>query len=115
MIRYLTNLAGLNFRPAEAKDLVLMLEPGAQINLEREPQNQYDENAIKVLATLDDPEDDTAEWTFIGYVEKLVNGPLAKDLDDGKQYTAFVQKTYPEGDEENPKAWMRPLIEVNVG
>ena len=46
---FLTQLVGAHFRPQEAKDIIDMLEPGDELNLEREPHNKYDSNAIKVL------------------------------------------------------------------
>ena len=108
MPRYLTNLAGLSFRPAEAKILVKSLRPGAKLKLQREPDNPFDPNAIMVLAP-------TAEdaFEFIGYVEKLTNGPLAPDLDDGFDYAATVANTYDDYAEPvRAGNWARPLIEI---
>lgn len=64
---------GAQFRPSEAKDLIRSLTIGDEVQLEREPDNAYDEWAIKVLK----------DGVHIGYIE----APVAKDwagfLDDG--------------------------------
>ena len=57
----------------------------------------------------------TAEdaFEFIGYVEKLTNGPLASDLDDGFDYAATVANTYDDYAEPvRAGNWARPLIEI---
>lgn len=51
-------LAGLQFRPIEDTDKI---QQGQVLKLEAEPDNQYDENAIKVLLE---------DGTHIGYVPK---------------------------------------------
>jgi hypothetical protein len=120
MARYLTNLAGLTFRPAEAKDCVKLLRPGFQLDLEREPDNAYDQNAIKIFANVrystSEPvaePDESTDRLFIGYVEKIANSMLAAAMDSGQTWTAFVDKTY--DDYEQPiksGRWAKPLIEI---
>lgn len=73
MTEFTAHLRGVNFRPIEAKAIVNALEEGAQLLLEREPANQYDEFAIKVI----DPE--TA--VHLGYVAKEVAAELAPIMD----------------------------------
>jgi len=124
---YLTNLAGLAFRPADAKDVVKMLRPGMQLELVREPENAWDENAIKVFALviegtttplprdIDEQQAEAAEQHFIGYVEKLVNGPLARDLDQGLTFTAVVEKTYDDyALSAKTGMWSKPLIAIST-
>ena len=123
--KYLTNLAGLAFRPAEAKDIVKMLRPGMQLTLEREPENPWDENAIRVFAyvwpgserLVEDLEDlERGEPYFIGFVEKLVNGPVARDLDNPMlTFTAVVEKTYDDYDQSAKTGmWSKPLIAIQT-
>lgn len=113
MSRYLTNLAGLSFRPKEAKDVVRALTVGEKLRLEREPDNAYDSNAIRISAIVDKGEgEDDFEVVFIGFVERLVNGPIAADLDDGMTYSAEVLVVYDIAYDGDPKAWMRPLIQI---
>jgi hypothetical protein len=73
-------LAGLSFRPASAKAAVAELEVGAEVFLERDPENQYDYNAVKVLVGEE----------FVGFVPKVDNQELASHLDADKPYTASV-------------------------
>ncbi len=86
MPHFLTNLAGAVFRPTEAKAIIEKLRPEHLLDLEREPENPYDENAIKVFAIVmpdgeplhrdyEKPEE-AIDRIFIGYVEKLVLGGL---------------------------------------
>ena len=53
-------IRGMHHRGAFAKQYVAALEPGDILHLEREPDNQHDSNAIKVLT----PED----HQHIGYI-----------------------------------------------
>jgi hypothetical protein len=127
MHKYHTNLAGLAFRPAEAKDVVRLLRPGHQLELEREPENPWDENAIKVYALViegttqpiptdaDEQQALDAESHFIGYVEKLVNGPVAHDLDAGLTFTAHVEESYDDYDQPpRSSMWAKPLIAIET-
>ena len=127
MTQYLTNLAGLYFRPAESKDVVKMLRPGMQLDLEREPNNPWDANAIKVFALVVDgtttplhidapaAEHEQAERHFIGYVEKLVNAPLARDMDEGMVTICHVEKTYDDYEQPIKAAmWSKPLIAIET-
>lgn len=61
-----TTLAGCNFRPAPARDICKALNIGDQLALKPDPDNEYDSNAVKVLA------DDV----FIGFVPKADNGAI---------------------------------------
>lgn len=63
---------GAQFRPAGTKDLIRSLAIGDELTLEREPENAYDANAIKVLH----------DTTHIGYIEASVAADLAHLIDD---------------------------------
>lgn len=83
MTEFTAHLRGVNFRPIEAKAIVNVLEEGAQLLLEREPANRYDEFAIKVI----DPE--TA--VHLGYVAKEVAAELAPIMDQNDRiFECFV-------------------------
>jgi len=127
MPHYISNLAGLSFCPKESKTVVLNLQPGDQLDLEREPMNAYDENAIKVYALVKggttEPADadeiennpDSVERHFIGYIEKLANPLIARDLDAGLTFTCQVEKTYPDdGTSARQGMWAKPLIAINT-
>lgn len=64
-------VVGMHFRP-EGKATVAMMEEGHEVTLQREPENQYDENAIKVFF----------EDTHIGYVNREDAIWVAPVLDD---------------------------------
>lgn len=79
-------LNGANFRPAGAKEIIKSLPIGYdELSLEREPDNQYDSNAIKVIHH--DPLDGSE--THLGYVEKDIAAEIASQLDAG--YIATVK------------------------
>ena len=74
-MQYEALLRGVNFRPIEAKVRVQELTEGHALTLEREPYNEHDSNAIKVI----DPESEI----FLGYVAKEVACELAPEMDAG--------------------------------
>lgn len=75
-------LRGVNFRPLSAKEIVNRLVEGDGLELEREPFNQYDPNAIKVL----DPE----SKEHLGYVSKEHAVEIAPLMDNGQAFDATV-------------------------
>lgn len=86
-MQFLTILAGANFRPREAKDALAYAGANAKLRLEREPTNQWDANAVKVILveTVPDPEDNDASVDIehhIGYVAKADNQDIATLLDN---------------------------------
>lgn len=44
-----TKLVGTGHRPIEAQEIVLNLVEGDEVELEAEPENPYDPNAIKII------------------------------------------------------------------
>lgn len=86
-MQYLTVLAGANFRPAEAKAALKAAAdrpaPALNLALERDIDNLYDTNAVKVMLSLQD-DDTESGWTtpeFIGFVAKADNTEIAMLLD----------------------------------
>lgn len=79
-MQIMTILAGANFRPAAVKEQITNLEIGDTLTLERDPENEYDYNAVKVLF----------EGEFIGFIPKTDNAFLASWLDAKKSYTVTV-------------------------
>lgn len=82
MIEINAPLMGVQFRPAEAKAVVDSLTIGQRLELEAEPTNQYDANAVKVI----EPE----SGEFIGYVAKVSNYETAQHLVAGGAYECEV-------------------------
>lgn len=68
-------LAGAKFRPAEAKEVIRGLAPNDKLTLEREPDNEYDEFAVRILK----------DGVFIGYVPKEVSEEVSTRLDNGEE------------------------------
>lgn len=85
----LIRLNGCSFRPGYPDNL---LNLGSQysndelieVTLEREPENPYDSNAIKVLLTK------TGE--HIGYIPKALNTPLVEHMDAGGSYVGRIDE-----------------------
>lgn len=107
----LFTLAGANFRPREARDIVLALKPGDEVVLERDPNNEYDPNAVKVLGIVPIPtgERETADaHIHIGFVERTVAERLAPQLDEAPgEHRAVVRHVHAEG-----TAKLKPLLET---
>lgn len=88
MLTYTANLRGVSFRGAEITNIVRLLEPGDHLSIEPEFDNQYDENAIKVI--LEQGED----RHFLGYIAKEVAADIAPQLkeDDSIEVHVFFLK-----------------------
>lgn len=84
--KYFTKLAGVTFNGRQ--DLIKELSGSEELRFRREPDNEYDKNAVAVDALVwigDVPNTNQAEeWNPIGYIAKDKNIELAKALDDGK-------------------------------
>lgn len=96
------NLVGINFRPAEVRELIKALSVGDSLTLERDPLNPYDENAVKVFY-----EGELSDLEFIGFIERGIAASLSRWMDEGWQYTATIHS--PTEDKRAP--W---LIEITA-
>lgn len=86
----ISELRGVNFRPAEAKAVVKLLTELDTLSLRRDPDNQYDSNAIAVY------HDETGH--FLGFVAKEDAADLAPQMDDGTAFTVtMMSRTGPYG------------------
>lgn len=81
MTEFIATLAGAQFRPKETKDLIKMLSVGDELKLQRDPENQYDSNAIKIF-------DEDNNW--LGFVSKEEAADIAPLLDNGDEATCVV-------------------------
>lgn len=68
-----TELRGVKFRPKAAKDIVRTLDESSTLRLERDAENPYDRNAIRVI--------DVDSDEFIGFVAKEDAVDLAPRMD----------------------------------
>lgn len=90
------HVAGTNFRP-DIADIEPALIVGANLKLQREPRNEFDESAIAVY---------DLENNKIGFVPKTKNEVLAKLLDAGKNLSAkLVAKQWQD-------SWLKLDIEI---
>ena len=89
-----TGIAGLQFHvddnSEEGRKLLESLTPGTELNLYRDPDNEHDRWAISVYTT-DDKE--------LGYVTRFKNETIARLMDEGKVFHAYVDEPpAPSGD-----------------
>lgn len=76
-------LRGVSFRPIDAKAHVNQLKEGDSLLIEREADNAFDPNAIKVLS---------ADGSLhLGYVAKEVAVELAPLMDEGRFFSCAVE------------------------
>ena len=75
-------VVGMHFRGAEAKATVGNFVPPLTLDLEREPENEYDQFAIKVLY----------KGQHIGYIERGQAAFIAQHMDAGKTFTCTVDE-----------------------
>lgn len=77
-------LVGVQFRSLEERETFANLSPGDDLRLERDPNNQYDANAIKVLCEIED------DVYHIGFIAAAHARNLAPQMDEigGASYPA---------------------------
>ncbi len=90
-------LAGFKYHAGE--DLWPELREGDRLDLVREPQNDYDANAVRV------------EWRGrkLGYLPRKENRAVAAAMDNGDKVDARIAKL-----RQHRNPWQRMLIEVFV-
>lgn len=81
-MQILAALVGMNFRPREAREIVKTLSIGDELELEPEPSNPWDSNAVKVI------EPNSGE--FIGYLSRESNAETAEHLTADGEYECKV-------------------------
>lgn len=105
-MRFTAALMGVNFRPTEVREFVKDSETfeSYPLTLEREPNNQYDANAIRVIADVGYPEH--CDTQFVGFVAKEVAEELAPLLDSGYAVDSVRVITW--------LGTIKPLLEIEV-
>lgn len=86
-----TGVAGMRQREFtdEEKKLVENIEFGTELRLVREPENEFDKWAIKVL---------TIDGLMLGYVTKYKNEMIARLMDEGRRFVAYTRDPSKEED-----------------
>ena len=83
----LIELAGLSFRPKEAKEIVANLEVGAKLCFELEPDNPYDPYAVRIIEPMSE--------TFIGYVPRTASALIYQLLEEGRDLPCELAELHP--------------------
>lgn len=80
-----TAVAGMNFHveSEQEEENLKKLEPGTELKLYREPENEFDEWAVAVYY---DEED------MLGYITRYKNETIARLMDAGKKFIAIVDE-----------------------
>lgn len=87
-------MVGATFRPAEAKEIVRGLTIGDRVELQADPDNEYDSTAVAVYR----------DGVHIGFIPRTDNGPLFAVLMDGAEISAEIIAF------ENT---LKPVLEIN--
>lgn len=99
MTSYHSKLVGVSFEGRQ--EVIAELEGDEELRFRREPDNEYDKNAVAVDALVrggtvgfdDNTSVDVAEeWLPIGYIARDKNSELASVLDDGKKATIALSE-----------------------
>lgn len=101
-----TPLRGTFFRTPSERGFADAMSEGLTFTLLREPTNEYDSNAIKVIFT--DPDDPTFSL-HLGYVAREVAAWIAPELDAGEPSTCVLSSIEREGRKTNY------LIDITTG
>lgn len=83
-----TRVVGVTYQNEDGtsrKDIIAGLSSGDKLRLEREPDNKFDPNAVKVCALCGDT------WKQIGYLPKDVAGEVSSALEAGQQYSVILE------------------------
>lgn len=92
-------VVGMHFRGGGAKDVAAAMSEATPITLEREPDNQFDAYAIKVLI----------ENFHIGYIERGQAAWISPLMDDGDEAAATFTH------HEEVKNNLHPILTIEVG
>lgn len=80
-------VVGMHFRGTHAKEIAASLTPGDRLHIEREPENQFDANAIKVIHPPTEQ--------FIGYIEATQAVWIASEIDNLEHISDGTPETQP--------------------
>jgi len=101
-----TGIAGLQFHvddnTEEGRKILESLTPGTELRLYRDPENEHDRWAISVY-TADDKE--------LGYVTRFKNETIARLMDEGKVFHAYVDEPPEPPKDDDEERRMRAFTE----
>lgn len=84
MITKVVGVTYLNEDGSSRRDIIAGLSSMDKVRLEREPDNKYDPNAVRVCILVGD------KWQQIGYLPKDVAAELAPEFDAGVKYIVRI-------------------------
>ena len=96
-------VVGMHFRGSHAVAAVSSFLPPVELQLEREPQNPYDEFAIKVFY----------DGEHIGYVERGQAAFISPQIDEGQKYRCTVDDLVQKGKNLHPSCTIEPDYRVD--
>jgi hypothetical protein len=102
----LVRVVGMHFRGEHAKTYAAALQPGDSLLLEREPDNEYDVFAIKVIT----PERNGEPGFHLGYIEKGAARWIATDMDEGMEFTCTVRDVLIENNNHYPRVYIEEIV-----
>jgi hypothetical protein len=82
-------IAGVQFRPLEAKEEIKKLLKNQDLILESEPENKFDPNAVKIISLNEDGK------CFLGYVPKKFSAEVSAILEVGINLECIVEEINP--------------------
>ena len=98
---FLLPIVGNSFRPKEFRQCFAELEIGDPLQLERDPENPHDKNAIRVL---------DGEGTWLGFVPREDAKSMAITLDNG----THTSKAIVSGVHINAKGRPEVMMEIEL-
>jgi hypothetical protein len=81
--------------------VVYKLRNGQTLDLQPEPDNKYDPNAVKILARIED------ENIFLGYVPKRFSSEISMAIETGMDITCTILNLNPKA-----KTWEMCMVEI---
>ena len=94
-MQIITTLMGANFRPASAKEILREAAIGQYLDLEPDPENEYDATAVKILI----------DGEHVGFIAAKDNKRVFEHLMEGNEAQAEIVSF------ESP---LKPLLEINL-
>ena len=82
-------IAGVQFRPLEAKEEIKKLLKNQELMLELEPENKFDPNAVKIISLSEEGK------CFLGYVPKKFSAEISAALEVGIDLECIVEEINP--------------------
>lgn len=97
-------VVGMHFRGQHAKAWAEAVQPGTEIFYEREPENQFDSMAIKVLYN----------FQHVGYIERNQAAFIAPWIDSGTEFSCVVTGVETRGKNIHPIVLFTPQEEAEA-